>query len=246
MSNDKTWLGMRVEDLSVEQRQQIANDASTREAHLQEIELGRLLRLPPVVAERPNVNDVFTRSSYATHAFSKLGAEDSRRSLLVTLPLLALVALLWIYTLLGEEWPWESPEGPSVASGAAAAGAGPESVNLDATAKAIHGERPLRAGSVIEAPESLRFKVQVTGSGYLVILDITDGVKQIYPSRDPSSWPVTDGDQEPDAGLRVQRPTAEEGKVRKYRALLCERPSWVVDGSMPEGCVFGDLSLTWR
>ncbi|MEE2750739.1 MAG: hypothetical protein VX519_04870 [Myxococcota bacterium] len=246
MSNDKTWLGLRVEDLSIEQREQIANDASTRAAHLQEVELGRLLELPPVVAERPNVNDVFTRSSYATQAFSKLGAEESRRSLVVTLPLLFLVAILWLYTLLGEEWPWESPNNAVVPGGVPVAGGGPVSVKLDATAKAIHGERPLRAGSVIEAPESLQFKVQVTGTGYLVILDVTEGVQQIYPSRDPSSWPVTDGEQAPDRSMRVQRPGADDEKVRKYRAMLCERPPWVVDGAMPEGCMFSDLVLTWR
>ena len=164
----------------------------------------------------------------------------------MTLPLLFLVALLWLYTLLGEEWPWESPDNGTDPSENLPAGSGPESVKLDAMAKAIHGERYLRAGSVIEAPESLLFKVQVTGTGYLVIMDITDGIKQVYPSRDPSSWLVTDGEQTPDRGLRIERPTGEEEKVRKYRALLCERPPWVVDGTMPEGCRFSDLPLTWR
>jgi hypothetical protein len=106
--------------------------------------------------------------------------------------------------------------------------------------------RPLHDGGVIETPESPQFSVQVTGGGYLVILDVTDGVRPLYPSLDPSSWKVADGIHRTAEDLRIARPKPDEAKTRLYRALLCERPPWVMEKEMPEGCLFHEVTLTWR
>jgi hypothetical protein len=123
---------------------------------------------------------------------------------------------------------------------------GPEGVRMTTVAVALMGMRPLQDGGMIEPPESLRFSVQVTGGGYLVILDVTDGIRPLYPSLDPSSWNVADGIHQPAEDLRIPRPKPDDSKIRTYRALLCKRPPWVVEKEMPDGCLFHDVTLTWR
>ena len=242
-----SWLGLRPEELTADQRRRLEEEPELREMHVRELDLGRRLSLPPAASERPNVRDVFSRAQYATQTFSRMRGTAGSNPFAVGLPILALVAGLWVYTLIGGEMPWEGGATQSVqARKMVDPLGGPEGVRLSTVAVALMGMRPLHDGGVIETPESPRFSVQVTGDGYLVILDVTDGVRPLYPSLDPSSWKVADGIHKPAEELRISRPKLDEAKTRSYRALLCERPPWVMEKEMPEGCIFHDVTLTWR
>ncbi len=243
----ESWLGLRPDELTVDQRRRLEEEPDLRERHVGELDLGRRLSLPPASSERPNVQDVFSRAKYATQTFSRLQGTAGGRPLAVSLPILALVAGLWVYTLIGGEMPWEGggTQTPQTQRTADPLG-GPVGVRMSTVAVALMGMRPLQDGGVIETPESPQFSVQVTGNGYLVILDVTDGVRPLYPSLDPSSWKVEDGVHKPAEDLRIPRPKLDESKTRSYRALLCKRPPWVMEKEMPEGCLFHDVTLTWR
>ena len=242
-----SWLGLRPEELTVEQRRRLEEEPELREMHVRELDLGRRLSLPPAASERPNVRDVFSRAQYATQTLSRLRGTAGGNPLAVSLPILALVAGLWVYTWIGGEMPWEGGATQSTQTRKTVDPlGGPVGVRMNTVAVALMGMRPLQDGGVIETPESPQFSVQVTGDGYLVILDVTDGIRPLYPSLDPSSWRVDDGIHKPAEDLRIARPRPNESKNRSYRALLCERPPWVVEEVMPEGCIFHDVTLTWR
>ena len=94
-----SWLGLRPEELTVEQRRRLEEEPELREMHVRELDLGRRLSLPPAASERPNVRDVFSRAQYATQTLSLLRGTAGGNPLAVSLPILALVAGLAVLHL---------------------------------------------------------------------------------------------------------------------------------------------------
>ena len=241
------WLGMRPEDLSLDEQDQLDADLSLAAMHRAELQLGLQLVDLPTTGRVITMADV--REFGAT--LGETGGDEVNTTFRLVLYGATVLAVVMVgLSFFGGRAPEVSEEGVTLGEMRRALPTGqrgdPDAFGLSASAFYAGEMRTIQAGQSFQFGEEALLEIDVRGSGYCY-LGIEGQDDTLFPMGGAhwfvteGSWPLGGSDGQP--LVTIRRP---DESVVTLGALLCTDP---VDGGYvepaPEGCLHVTKTLRW-
>ncbi len=247
----RDWIGIRPEDLSEANRNELEHDHGLAAIHRAELNLGLQLRGLPATSRLLTLKDV---SDYET-AMGPFVQEETRVAWLYGVPVFV-VCLAGLTLLIlsnnGSRVPFS--EGgflaEEVASRVSAMPGDPMGVSISIEAHQASGDRALPQMATLRGFESAKLTIHVAGSGYLRIYDLDESAR-LYPV-DNEPWFVLEGSRVLGGDTPLLFMPSEFSLSRNFLAALCEQPdvpvdlSAIADSFTQEGCLYGTSEVRWE